>query len=46
VIHDAVEAAYPFTKTLANGEALDGSKKNYTLTFPAGQAPPVNASGR
>jgi hypothetical protein len=41
--NDAVEATYPFTKTLANGETLDGSKKSYTLTFPAGQLPPVNA---
>jgi len=41
--NDAIEATYPFTKTLANGEALDGSKNNYTLTFPAGQSPPVNA---
>ncbi len=41
--NDAVEAVYPFTKTLANGEALDGSKHRYTLTFPAGQLPPVNA---
>jgi hypothetical protein len=31
------------TRTLANGEPLDGSKHNYTLTFPAGQFPPVNA---
>jgi len=33
---------YPLTKTLANGEVLDGSKHKYTLTFakdavPAGQ---------
>jgi hypothetical protein len=41
--NDAVEATYPMTKTLANGEPLDGSKNNYTLTFPAGQLPPVNA---
>jgi hypothetical protein len=41
--NDAVEAMYPLTKTLANGEILDGSKHNYTLTFPAGQFPPVNA---
>jgi hypothetical protein len=34
---------YPMTKTLANGEALDGSKHKYTLTFAAGQFPPVNA---
>ena len=41
--NDAVEATYPITKTLANGEPLDGSKANYTLTFAAGQLPPVNA---
>jgi len=41
--NDSVEAAYPLTKTLANGEPLDGSKASYTLTFPAGQYPPVNA---
>jgi len=41
--NNAVEAMYPLTKTLANGEPLDGSKHDYTLTFPAGQLPPVNA---
>src|SRR5438445_1384320 len=41
--NDAVEAMYPMTKTLVSGEALDGSKHNYTLTFAAGQLPPVNA---
>ena len=41
--NDAVEAMYPMTKTTANGEPLDGSKHNYTLTFAAGQFPPVNA---
>jgi len=41
--NDAVEATYPFTRTDAKGETLDGSKHNYTLTFPAGQLPPVNA---
>jgi hypothetical protein len=41
--NDAVEAMYPMTKTLANGEVLDGSKHNYTLTFAAEQFPPVNA---
>jgi hypothetical protein len=40
--NDAVEATYPFTRTTATGEPLDG-KHNYTLTFPAGQLPPVNA---
>src|SRR5437764_15177601 len=41
--NDAAEAMYPMTKTLANGEPLDGSNHNYTLTFAAGQFPPVNA---
>jgi hypothetical protein len=41
--NDAVEAMYPLTTALPNGEPLDGSKHNYTLTFPAGQYPPVNA---
>jgi hypothetical protein len=41
--NDAAEAVYPYTKTLANGETLDGAKHKYTLTFPAGQFPPVNA---
>ena len=41
--NDAVEAVYPMTRTDASGETLDGSKHNYTLTFPAGQLPPVNA---
>ena len=41
--NDAAEAVYPLTKTLANGEPLDGSKNNYTLTFAAKEFPPVNA---
>jgi hypothetical protein len=41
--NDAVEATYPMTRWLPNGELLDGSKHKYTLTFPAGQYPPVNA---
>lgn len=41
--NDAMEAMYPYTRTDANGQALDGSQNNYTLTFPAGQLPPVNA---
>ncbi len=41
--NDAVEAMYPMTRTDAKGEILDGSKHNYTLTFAAGQLPPVNA---
>jgi hypothetical protein len=41
--NDAVEAMYPMTRADATGETLDASKHNYTLTFPAGQLPPVNA---
>ena len=41
--NDAVEAVYPMTRVDSTGETLDGSKHNYTLTFPAGQFPPVNA---
>ena len=31
------------TRSDGNGQPLDGSKHNYTLTFAAGQFPPVNA---
>jgi hypothetical protein len=41
--NDAAEATYPYTRVDGNGQPLDGSKHNYTLTFPAGQLPPVNA---
>jgi hypothetical protein len=41
--NDSVEATYPMTRELPNGETLDGSKHNYTLTFKAGELPPVNA---
>ncbi len=41
--NDAVEAMYPLTRLDAEGKTLDGSKHNYTLTFPPGQQPPVNA---
>jgi hypothetical protein len=37
------EAMYPFTFNDVTGKKLDGSKSNYTITFPAGQLPPVNA---
>ncbi|WP_296493470.1 DUF1254 domain-containing protein [Rhodoferax sp.] len=40
---DATEALYPMTRTLPNGEPLDGSKHTYTLTFAAGQLPPARA---
>jgi len=41
--NDAVEAAYPMTKELPDGEPLDASQHKYTLTFAAGEFPPVNA---
>ena len=41
--NDAVEASYAFTREDKNGAKLDGSKSNYTLTFPTGELPPVNA---
>lgn len=41
--NDAVEATYPLTRHDSSGATLDGSKANYTLTFPAGQLPPVKA---
>lgn len=41
--NDADEATYPLAKTLVDGEPLDASKHNYSITFPAGQFPPVNA---
>jgi hypothetical protein len=41
--NNAVEAMYPMARDDAAGEPLDGSKHNYTLTFAAGQLPPVNA---
>jgi hypothetical protein len=41
--NDAAEAVYPMTKTLADGEVLDSSKYKYTVTFAAGQYPPVEA---
>ena len=35
---------YPITQDVdGNGEALDGSKHNYTITFPPDNYPPVNA---
>lgn len=41
--NDAIEAMYPMSREDVSGEPLDGSRHNYTLTFPAGQLPPVNA---
>jgi hypothetical protein len=41
--NSAEEAMYPMAKNGSEGNPLDGSKHNYTLTFAAGQYPPVNA---
>jgi hypothetical protein len=41
--NDAAEATYPLTRVDSDGQTLDGSKHSYTLTFPPGQQPPVNA---
>jgi len=41
--NSAAEAVYPLAKNDNTGAPLDGSKHNYTLTFAAGQFPPVNA---
>lgn len=40
---DAQEASYPITRALADGTPLDTGKHNYSLTFKAGELPPVNA---
>jgi hypothetical protein len=41
--NDAVEAMYPMAKVDADGQPLDCSNASYTLTFPKGQLPPVDA---
>jgi hypothetical protein len=41
--NDAVEALYPWTHTDSTGAPLNGSASRYTITFAAGQLPPVNA---
>ena len=41
--NDAAEAMYLLSRVDEKGQTLDGSKHNYTLTFPAGSLPPVNA---
>jgi hypothetical protein len=41
--NDASEALYPLAATDNQGDKLDGTKHRYTLTFAAGQLPPVNA---
>ena len=41
--NDAVEALYPLAVADSTGAKLNGSKSNYTITFPADAYPPVNA---
>lgn len=41
--NDAAEAMYPARRTDSDGQTLDGSQHNYTLTFPTRQLPPVDA---
>jgi hypothetical protein len=41
--NDPAEAVYPITRRDGDGKPLDGSRAKYTLTFPAGKLPPVNA---
>jgi hypothetical protein len=43
--NDALEALYPLLATDSDGKKRDTSANRYTLTFPAGQLPPVNAFG-
>jgi len=41
--NSASEAVYPKTRIAADGQLIDTSKGNYTLTFAKGSLPPVNA---
>jgi hypothetical protein len=41
--NSASEAVYPKTRIAADGQVIDTSKGNYTLTFAKGSLPPVNA---
>jgi hypothetical protein len=41
--NNAAEAVYLLGRADATGQTLDGSKHNYTITFPKGSLPPVNA---
>ena len=41
--NDPAEAVYPFTRNDGDGQPLDGSTANYTLTFAKDAYPPVNA---
>ncbi|MEX1116918.1 MAG: DUF1214 domain-containing protein [Akkermansiaceae bacterium] len=41
--NDATEAVYPLARVDVDGNTLDTSQHNYTLTFAADKMPPVNA---
>jgi hypothetical protein len=41
--NDAVEALYPIAFIDSRGDKLDAGQHKYTITFPKGQLPPVNA---
>ena len=41
--NNAEEAVYPLTRVDVDGQTIDASKHNYSLTFAAGQLPPVKA---
>jgi hypothetical protein len=41
--NDAAEVLYPATHTDGKGATLDAATNRYTITFPPGQLPPVNA---
>jgi len=41
--NDPAEAMYPATRNDSSHETIDTSKHNYSVTFPAGDLPPVNA---
>ena len=42
-VNTPIEAYYPGVFKDVDGNTLDGSKANYTLTFPKGKTPPVGA---
>ena len=42
-VNTPVEAYYPSVFKDTDGKALDGSSGKYTITFPKGQTPPVDA---
>jgi len=41
--NESIEASYPLTRITGDNQTIDCSKNNYTITFPEGEFPPVNA---